>query len=109
MVPPRNRTVVAGSSEATLECVASARSVEELSVTWKGHGMTVTSRLHSFGRRLTVSNPTSVDTGLYVCEEALRGSGFQLARASAFLSIIGNAPMDRSAASWGWGQPQYQP
>ncbi|XP_074201685.1 protein sidekick-1 isoform X2 [Camelus bactrianus] len=88
VVPPRNRSVVAGSSEATLECVASARPVEELSVTWKRNGVTVTSGLHSFGRRLTVSNPTSADTGLYVCEAALRGSGFQPARASAFLSII---------------------
>ncbi|XP_040085931.1 protein sidekick-1 [Oryx dammah] len=88
VVPPSNRSVVAGSSETTLECIASARPVEELSVTWKRNGMRVTSGLHGFGRRLTVSNPTSSDTGMYVCEAALPGSAFEPARAKAFLSII---------------------
>uniref|UniRef100_A0A8C2RX60 Sidekick cell adhesion molecule 1 n=1 Tax=Capra hircus TaxID=9925 RepID=A0A8C2RX60_CAPHI len=88
VVPPSNRSVVAGSSETTLECIASARPVEELSVTWKRNGMRVTSGLHSFGRRLTISNPTSSDTGMYVCEAALPGSTFEPARAKAFLSII---------------------
>ncbi|XP_068823910.1 protein sidekick-1 [Capricornis sumatraensis] len=88
VVPPSNRSVVAGSSETTLECIASARPVEELSVTWKRNGMRVTSGLHSFGRRLTISNPTSSDAGMYVCEAALPGSAFEPARAKAFLSII---------------------
>ncbi|XP_069425693.1 protein sidekick-1 [Ovis canadensis] len=88
VVPPSNRSVVAGSSETTLECIASARPVQELSVTWKRDGMRVTSGLHSFGRRLTISNPTSSDTGMYVCEAALPGSTFEPARAKAFLSII---------------------
>ncbi|XDA89419.1 hypothetical protein R6Z07_019375 [Ovis aries] len=88
VVPPSNRSVVAGSSETTLECIASARPVQELSVTWKRNGMRVTSGLHSFGRRLTISNPTSSDTGMYVCEAALPGSTFEPARAKAFLSII---------------------
>ncbi|XP_074246586.1 protein sidekick-1 isoform X4 [Saimiri boliviensis] len=88
VVPPGNRSVVAGSSETTLECIASARPVEELSVTWKRNGVRITSGLHSFGRRLTISNPTSADTGLYVCEAALRRSAFEPARAKAFLFII---------------------
>uniref|UniRef100_A0A2R8ME77 Sidekick cell adhesion molecule 1 n=1 Tax=Callithrix jacchus TaxID=9483 RepID=A0A2R8ME77_CALJA len=88
VVPPGNRSVVAGSSETTLECIASARPVEELSVTWKRNGVRITSGLHNFGRRLTISNPTSADTGLYVCEAALRGSAFEPARAKAFLFII---------------------
>ncbi|KAB0381550.1 hypothetical protein FD755_003467, partial [Muntiacus reevesi] len=88
VVPPSNRSVVAGSSETTLECIANARPVEELSVTWKRNGMRVTSGLHSFGRRLTISNPTSSDTGVYVCEAALPGSTFEPARAKAFISIV---------------------
>ncbi|XP_047635406.1 protein sidekick-1 isoform X2 [Phacochoerus africanus] len=88
VIPPRNSSVVAGSSEATLECIASARPLEELRVTWKRNGVPVTSGLHSFGRRLTISTPTSSDTGPYVCEAALPGSAFEPARAQAFLSII---------------------
>ncbi|PNI35199.1 SDK1 isoform 4 [Pan troglodytes] len=88
VVPPGNRSVVAGSSETTLECIASARPVEDLSVTWKRNGVRITSGLHSFGRRLTISNPTSADTGPYVCEAVLRGSAFEPARATAFLFII---------------------
>ncbi|KAM6157369.1 LOW QUALITY PROTEIN: protein sidekick-1 [Erethizon dorsatum] len=88
VVAPGNRSVVAGSSETTLECIASARPVEELSVHWKRNGVRLTSGLHSFGRRLTISNPTSTDTGLYVCEATLQGSAFEPARAKAFLSII---------------------
>ncbi|ELR62536.1 Protein sidekick-1, partial [Bos mutus] len=88
VVPPSNRSVVAGSSETTLECIANARPAEELSVTWKRNGVRVTTGLHGFGRRLTISNPTSSDTGVYVCEAALPGSAFEPARARAFLSII---------------------
>lgn len=67
------------------------RPVEELSVHWKRNGIRLTSGLHSYGRRLTIINPTSADTGMYVCEATLRGSTFEPARAKAFLSIIGNA------------------
>lgn len=67
------------------------RPVEELSVHWKRNGVRLTSGLHSYGRRLTIINPTSADTGLYVCEATLRGGAFEPARAKAFLSIIGNA------------------
>ncbi|XP_010844106.1 PREDICTED: protein sidekick-1 [Bison bison bison] len=88
VVPPSNRSVVAGSSETTLECIANARPAEELSVTWKRNGVRVTTGLHGFGRRLPISNPTSSDTGVYVCEAALPGSAFEPARARAFLSII---------------------
>ncbi|XP_073931562.1 protein sidekick-1 isoform X1 [Castor canadensis] len=88
VVAPGNRSVVAGSSEATLECIASARPVEELRVHWRRNGVRLASGLHSFGRRLTISTPTSADTGLYVCEATLRGSAFQPARAQAFLSVV---------------------
>ncbi|TRY87491.1 hypothetical protein DNTS_035314, partial [Danionella cerebrum] len=66
VIPPRNITVVAGTSEAILECVANARS---------------------FGRRLTIINPTSADVGLYSCEASLLDSSVKPAEARAFLSI----------------------
>ncbi|XP_032182933.1 protein sidekick-1 isoform X3 [Mustela erminea] len=88
VIPPGNRSVVAGSSETTLECIANARPVEELHVTWKRNGVKVAGGLHSHGRRLTISNPTSADTGMYVCEATLRGRAFDAATAQAFLAII---------------------
>uniref|UniRef100_A0A671F772 Sidekick cell adhesion molecule 1 n=1 Tax=Rhinolophus ferrumequinum TaxID=59479 RepID=A0A671F772_RHIFE len=88
VIPPGNRSVVAGSNEITLECIANARPVEELSVTWKRNGVRLTSGLHSFGRHLTISSPTSADSGAYVCEATLRRSTFEPARAKGFLSII---------------------
>lgn len=68
------------------------RPVEELRVHWRRNGVRLASGLHSFGRRLTISTPTSADTGLYVCEATLRGSAFQPARAQAFLSVVGQPP-----------------
>ncbi|CAK7303603.1 Protein sidekick-1 [Vulpes lagopus] len=88
VVPPGNRSVVAGSSEITLECIANARPIQELHVNWKRNGVRISGGLHSFGRRLTIGNPTSADTGLYVCEATLSGSTFDAATAKAFLSII---------------------
>ncbi|XP_064449441.1 protein sidekick-1 isoform X2 [Mirounga angustirostris] len=87
VIPPGNRSVVAGSSEITLECIANARPVEELRVNWKRNGVRIAGGLHSFGRRLTIGNPTSADTGVYICEATLRGSAFDAATAKAFLSI----------------------
>ncbi|KAK2533703.1 hypothetical protein Q9233_004917 [Columba guinea] len=88
VVPPHNTSVVAGSSETTLECVASARPLEKLSVTWKRNGVKITSGISSFGRRLTIANPTSADVGMYFCEANLRDSTEEPARAKAFLSIM---------------------
>ncbi|KAK4813575.1 hypothetical protein QYF61_011804 [Mycteria americana] len=88
VIPPRNTSVVAGSSEITLECVANARPLERLSVTWKRNGIKITSGVSSFGRRLTITNPTSADVGLYFCEAQLRDSTEEPARAKAFLSIM---------------------
>ncbi|NXS16173.1 SDK1 protein, partial [Mystacornis crossleyi] len=88
VVRPHNTSVVSGSSEATLECVASARPLERLSVTWKRNGIKITSGISSFGRRLTITNPTSADVGMYFCEAKLRESTEEPARAKAFLSIL---------------------
>lgn len=51
--------------------------------------MEVASGVGSFGRRLTIVNPTTVDMGLYVCEASLLDSSVKPAEARAFLSIIG--------------------
>ncbi|KAI4883982.1 hypothetical protein NFI96_003362 [Prochilodus magdalenae] len=88
VIPPRNTTVVAGVSEATLECVANARPVDKLSLVWRRNGVEVASGVGSFGRRLTIINPTSADVGLYVCEASLQDSSVKPAEAKAFLSII---------------------
>uniref|UniRef100_A0A8D0G947 Sidekick cell adhesion molecule 1 n=1 Tax=Sphenodon punctatus TaxID=8508 RepID=A0A8D0G947_SPHPU len=88
VITPRNSSVVAGSSEITLECVANARPVEKLSMTWKRNGIKITSGINSFGRRLTISNPTSADIGMYFCEAQLRDHAAEPARAKAFLSIL---------------------
>uniref|UniRef100_A0A673KGP5 Protein sidekick-1-like n=1 Tax=Sinocyclocheilus rhinocerous TaxID=307959 RepID=A0A673KGP5_9TELE len=89
VIPPRNTTVVAGISEATLECVANARPVEKLSLMWRRNGVEVVSGVGSFGRRLTIINPTSADVGMYVCEASLLDSSVKPAEARAFLFIIG--------------------
>lgn len=60
-------------------------------MTWRRNGVTIASGPHSFGRQLTISAPTSSDTGAYVCEAARRGGASARASAQAFLSIIGNA------------------
>ncbi|KAJ8372867.1 hypothetical protein AAFF_G00276400 [Aldrovandia affinis] len=87
VVPPRNTTVVAGVNEATLECVANARPVDKLSISWKRSGMKLAGAVGTFGRRLIIVNPTSADVGLYVCEASLLDSSVKAAEARAFLSI----------------------
>ncbi|KAJ8389678.1 hypothetical protein AAFF_G00115540 [Aldrovandia affinis] len=87
VIPPRNTTVAAGVSEAMLECVANARPVEKLNISWKRNGMELPSGVGMFGRRLTIVNPTSADVGLYVCEASLLDSSLKTVEAKAFLSI----------------------
>lgn len=71
-------------------------------MTWRRNGVTIASGPHSFGRQLTISAPTSSDTGAYVCEAARRGGASARASAQAFLSIIGNArPGGVAGAEWG--------
>lgn len=81
----------------------SHRPAEELSVTWRRNGVTIASGLHNFGRQLTISTPTSSDTGAYVCEAARRGGASAPASAQAFLSIIGNARPGGGAGPVGAG------
>ncbi|KAJ8253833.1 hypothetical protein COCON_G00204450 [Conger conger] len=87
VIPPRNTTVTAGASEATLECVANARPVEKLKLSWKRNGVELTSGVGMFGRRLSIVNPTSASVGAYVCEASLSDTDAKTVEAKAFLSF----------------------
>ncbi|CAF98159.1 unnamed protein product, partial [Tetraodon nigroviridis] len=82
VIGPKDTTVLAGI-QATLECVANARAVENLVVSWKRDGR----HLHS-GRRLVIPTPSSSDTGSYVCEASLSNSTGRPAEAAAHLTVI---------------------
>lgn len=56
---------------------------------WKRNGVRLTAGVDSFGRRLVISNPTSADVGLYVCEAALRNSSQKSTETKAYLSVLG--------------------
>uniref|UniRef100_A0A8D3CLS2 Protein sidekick-1-like n=1 Tax=Scophthalmus maximus TaxID=52904 RepID=A0A8D3CLS2_SCOMX len=82
VIGPKDTTVVAGS-EATLECIANARPVDSLVVSWKRDGRRLAS-----GRRLNIPAPTSSDTGLYVCEASLSNSTAKPVEARAQLTVM---------------------
>ncbi|XP_048465695.1 protein sidekick-1 [Rhincodon typus] len=88
VVPPKNTSIVAGTSEVTLECVANARPVERLSITWRRSGVKLTHGISMFGRRLTILNPTSAVIGMYECEATLQSGSVIPVNAHAYLSII---------------------
>ncbi|XP_072415393.1 protein sidekick-1 isoform X1 [Chiloscyllium punctatum] len=88
VVPPKNTSIVAGTSEVTLECVANARPVERLSITWRRSGVKLMNGITIFGRRLTILNPTSAVIGMYECEATLQSSSIVPVNAHAYLSII---------------------
>lgn len=93
----------------TSMCVGlcSRSPVDKLSITWRRNGVELASGVGSFGRRLTVVNPTSADVGLYVCEASLLDSSVRSAEAQAYLSIIGKLPVSTcpSSASLQWLSP----
>uniref|UniRef100_A0A673FZA3 Protein sidekick-1-like n=1 Tax=Sinocyclocheilus rhinocerous TaxID=307959 RepID=A0A673FZA3_9TELE len=66
----------------------STPETRELQVFWKRNGVRLTAGVDSFGRRLVISNPTSADVGLYVCEAALRNSSQKSTEAKAYLSVL---------------------
>ncbi|XP_047434773.1 protein sidekick-1-like isoform X2 [Mugil cephalus] len=82
VIGPKNTTVVAGR-EATLECIANARPLDGLVVSWKRDGRQLAS-----GRRLSFHAPTSSDTGLYVCEASLSNSTAKPVEARAHLTVM---------------------
>ncbi|XP_038568875.1 protein sidekick-1-like isoform X1 [Micropterus salmoides] len=82
VIGPKDTTVVAGS-EATLECIANARPMDILVVSWKRDG-----RRLANGCRLIIPAPTSSDTGLYVCEALLSNSTAKPVEARAHLTVM---------------------
>ncbi|XP_068607565.1 protein sidekick-1 [Brachionichthys hirsutus] len=82
VIAPTDTTVVAGS-EATLECIANARPMDGLVVSWKRNGHQLSS-----GRRLIIPAPTSSDAGLYVCEALLSNSTAKPVEAQAHLTVM---------------------
>uniref|UniRef100_A0A673G3Q7 Protein sidekick-1-like n=1 Tax=Sinocyclocheilus rhinocerous TaxID=307959 RepID=A0A673G3Q7_9TELE len=80
---------IAAKSVSTLKGTAEIhRSLDRLQVFWKRNGVRLTAGVDSFGRRLVISNPTSADVGLYVCEAALRNSSQKSTEAKAYLSVL---------------------
>ncbi|KAG7222259.1 hypothetical protein INR49_027263 [Caranx melampygus] len=87
IIPPRNTSVVTGTSEVTVECVANARPLIKLSISWRKNGVLVTSGLSDFNRRLTILSPVVSDSGYYECEAILRSSSVPSVSAGAYLHV----------------------
>ncbi|XP_076856634.1 protein sidekick-2 isoform X2 [Brachyhypopomus gauderio] len=88
VIPPRNTSVVSGSSEVTMECVANARPLIKLSIMWRRDGVPVRAGLSDSNRRLTVLNPSISDAGFYECEAELRSSSVPSVSAGAYLHVL---------------------
>uniref|UniRef100_A0A671RAK0 Protein sidekick-2-like n=1 Tax=Sinocyclocheilus anshuiensis TaxID=1608454 RepID=A0A671RAK0_9TELE len=88
IIPPRNTSVMVGTFEVTLECVANARPLIKLSITWRKNRMLVNRGLRDFGRRLTISGPLVSDSGYYECEASLRSSSAPSVSAGAYLHVL---------------------
>nr|XP_030143151.3 protein sidekick-2 isoform X1 [Taeniopygia guttata] len=88
IVPPKNTSVVAGTSEVTMECVANARPLIKLHIIWKKDGVPVSSGISDYSRRLTILHPTLGDSGFYECEAVLRSSSVPAVSAGAFLTVL---------------------
>ncbi|XP_010001108.1 PREDICTED: protein sidekick-2-like [Chaetura pelagica] len=88
IVPPRNTSVVAGTSEVTMECVANARPLMKLHITWRKDGVPLSSGISDYSRRLTILHPALSDSGYYQCEAALRSSSVPAVAQGAFLSVL---------------------
>ncbi|NXG29312.1 SDK2 protein, partial [Dromaius novaehollandiae] len=85
IIPPRNTSVVAGTSEVTMECVANAR---RLHIVWKKDGVPLASGISDYSRRLTILNPALGDSGYYECEAVLRSSSVPAVAEGAYLSVL---------------------
>ncbi|XP_028990043.1 protein sidekick-2 isoform X2 [Betta splendens] len=88
IIPPRNTSVVSGTSEVTMECVANARPLIKLSISWRKNGVPVGGGLSDSNRRLTVLSPGLSDAGYYECEAVLRSSSVPSVSAGAYLHVL---------------------
>ncbi|XP_020858152.1 protein sidekick-2 [Phascolarctos cinereus] len=88
IIPPKNTSVVAGTSEVTMECVANARPLIKLHIIWKKDGVPVSGGISDHNRRLTILNPKGSNTGYYECEAVLRSSSVPSVVRGAVLSVL---------------------
>ncbi|NXS62977.1 SDK2 protein, partial [Brachypteracias leptosomus] len=88
IVPPRNTSVVAGTSEVTMECVANARPLMKLHIIWKKDGVPLSSGISDYSRRLTILNPALGDSGYYECQAVLRSSSVPAVARGAYLAVM---------------------
>ncbi|KAM9843028.1 protein sidekick-2 [Aulostomus maculatus] len=88
IVPPKNTSVTVGRNEAIMECVANARPLVKMSITWRKDGVVVNTGIRDFGRRLVISLPAVSDSGYYECEATLRSSSVPSVAAGAYLHVL---------------------
>uniref|UniRef100_A0A4W6G1J1 Sidekick cell adhesion molecule 2 n=1 Tax=Lates calcarifer TaxID=8187 RepID=A0A4W6G1J1_LATCA len=88
IIPPKNTSVTVGRNEAIMECVANARPLVKMSITWRKDGAVVNTGIRDFGRRLVISLPAVSDSGYYECEASLRSSSVPAVTAGAFLHVL---------------------
>ncbi|KAG8505148.1 Protein sidekick-2 [Galemys pyrenaicus] len=88
IIPPRNTSVVAGTSEVTMECVANARPLIKLHIIWRKDGVQLAGGISDYNRRLTIPNPSGSDSGYYECEAVLRSSSVPSVVRGAYLSVL---------------------
>ncbi|KAL0993533.1 hypothetical protein UPYG_G00109280 [Umbra pygmaea] len=88
IIPPKNTSVTVGRNEVIMECVANARPLIKMVITWRKDGVVVSTGIRDFGRRLTISLPAVSDSGYYECEAALRSSSVQSVNAGAYLHVL---------------------
>ncbi|XP_076739358.1 protein sidekick-2 isoform X3 [Maylandia zebra] len=88
IIPPKNTSVTVGRNEAIMECVANARPLVKMSITWRKDGAVVNTGIRDFGRRLVISLPAVSDSGYYECEASLRSSSVPSVTAGAYLHVL---------------------
>ncbi|XP_075436193.1 LOW QUALITY PROTEIN: protein sidekick-2-like [Ascaphus truei] len=88
IISPQNTSVVTGTSEVTMECVANARPLIKLNIVWKKDGAVLNSGVSDYSRKLTILNPALGDAGYYSCEATLRSSSVPPVSAGAFLHVL---------------------
>ncbi|KAI9539301.1 Protein sidekick-2 [Dissostichus eleginoides] len=88
IIAPKNTSVTIGRNEAIMECVANARPLVKMSITWRKDGVLVSTGIRDFGRRLVISLPAVSDSGFYECEASLRSSSVASVTAGAFLHVL---------------------
>ncbi|KAG8446470.1 hypothetical protein GDO86_014070 [Hymenochirus boettgeri] len=88
IISPQNTSVVTGTSEVTMECVANARPLTKLNIVWKKDGILLSTGVSEYGRRVTILNPVVSDAGYYLCEATLRSSSVPPVSAGAYLTVL---------------------